>query len=164
MGAFQSYLFFYVDILLDSTPINKGFEYLWMDKSVTMNHEHRFVCSVAAQWSAQRWKPRYPPSTTTTEPPPSTTTDSGRGWVRIGMSVTTVLAEAAMVSVVVVCWPGLVLQCCSAAVLHCCRDKSSHCPGRGPACNPATGRLRKCCAVKTQYLSIIISSSSGGWW
>ena len=31
------------------------------------------------------------------------------------MSVTTVLAEAAMVSVVVVCWPGLVLQCCSVA-------------------------------------------------
>ena len=56
-------------------------------------------------------------STSTTEPPPSTTTDSGRGWARIRMSVTTVLAEAAMVSVVVVCWPGLVLQCCSAAVL-----------------------------------------------
>ena len=52
-----------------------------MDKSVTMNHEHIFVCSVAAQWSAQRWKPRYPTSTSTTEPPPSTTTDRAWPWL-----------------------------------------------------------------------------------
>ena len=68
-----------------------------------MNHEHRLVCSVAPQWSAQR--------AAGTQQQTLAVAGSESGPV-------SVLAEAAVVSLVVV-----VLQCCSAAVLQwrCCQ-------------------------------------------
>ena len=92
-----------------------------MDKSVSMNHEHRLVCSVAPQWSAQCcWNP---------------TTDPGRGWVRIrtskcpGRGCHGVTGGGA----------AAVLQCCSGGVARPLKISGQVIPlaRRGPARNPA---------------------------